>query len=186
MPANTVPDPFVTVTGYVRRSVRDRFAEVVRLEGLSIAAVIRSFVEANSGGEISPAPKGGSAQKLNLRLRDGVRAKLREVAAARGSTPSAYATALLEAHMMGQPQWSAEQLAELRATRRLVAEVRDKLEGEAAADRVEASLALIDQAISKNVAYWGVKASGGAVVQAHREPAPGRARQAPGAALRRR
>lgn len=171
-------DPTINVSCQVRRSVRDAFATQVGQRGLKVAAALRAIMEDIAGASPTSRPLSGSAHKLNLRLRGDTAARLREEATARGSTPSAYAVALLDAQLLGRPGWTAEQRAELQAMRVLLADLRDGMTDAAAAARVQATLPLLDAAIAGNLAYWGATAPVAA-------PAParaGRAKAAPRAA----
>lgn len=161
--------------------MRDAFAAKARAHGLKVATALRSMMEAEvAAGPAAPAVA-GSAHKLNLRLRDAAAARLREEAAARGATPSAYAVALLEAQLLGRPGWTTAQRAELQAMRVLLADLRDKAADSAAAARIEATLPLLDAAIAGNLAYWGVTAPGASPAPEPRARA-GRAQAAPAAA----
>ncbi len=152
-------DPIVPITGHVRRSVRERFAARARALGLTTAAALRQFVM-QEAGEGVVAPVSGSAQKITLRLRDPVRARLRQEAEARGTTPTAWATAMLEAQVLNRPQWNRAELAELRLTRAAVAGIHARMNDGEAAAQVDAAIKRIDAAISGNLAYWGRYTSG--------------------------
>ncbi len=168
MPAFDANDPIVTLTGHVRRSVRDRFAAYARSVGQKPAALIRMFAE-EAAGEASISPAGGSGQKITLRLPDNVRRQLREQAAANRTTPTAWAGAMLEAQLCGQVRWTEPQIVELRAARVLLADLRDRVVDAAAADQVAKAVRLVDAAIAGQVAYWGATAASAS--QARSRPA---------------
>lgn len=174
-------EPTINVSCQVRRSVRDAFAVKARQHGLKVASALRSMMEAEVAAEPALPSVAGSAHKLNVRLRDDAAARLREEAAARGSTPSAYAVALLEAQLLGRPGWTAAQRAELQAMRVLLADLRDTMTDVGAAARVQATLPLLDAAIAGNLAYWGATAPAASPAAKPRARA-GRASAAPGAA----
>ena len=174
-------DPTINVSCQVRRSVRDAFAAKARAHGLKLAAALRYLMENEVNAASAVLPTGGSAHKLNLRLRDAVRGRLREEAAARGSTPSAYAVALLEAQLLGKPGWTSEQRSELQAMRVLLADLRDKAADADAAARIAATLPLLDAAIAGNLAYWGATAPAAAPASEARARA-GQAQATPAAA----
>jgi len=150
-------DPIVTVTGHVRRSVRDRFAAYARSVGHKPAALIRMFAE-EAAGEAPTVPVGGSSQKITLRLRDDVRRRLHEQAAATRTTPTACASAILEAQLCGRLRWTEPQVVELRAARVLLADLRDKAVDATAADQVAKAMRLVDAAIAGQASYWGATA----------------------------
>lgn len=115
--AKAALDPPVKVGVHVRRSVRDAFAAAVRSQGWTVAKALRLVMEEAAGPASGSAAPPGSARKLNLRLRDGPRAELLRQAAARGTSPAAWAAALLEAALLGtnRPVWGKREVAELRA-----------------------------------------------------------------------
>lgn len=104
---------------HVRRSVLDAFRVAARAQGWTVAKALRAVMEEAAG----QAPDGtggstsGSARKLNLRLRDGPRAALLHQAAVQQTSPAAWATALLEAALLGtnRPVWGKREAEELRA-----------------------------------------------------------------------
>ena len=157
MPAIQRDDPLVVVRSDVRRSVRDRFASYARSLGQTPAALIRLFAE-GAVGEPSTPPSGGSAQKITLRLRDDVRRRLRDAATANRTTPTAWATKVLEAQLCGRVQWTAEQTTELRAARVLLAELRDRAMDATAAVQVAKAMVLVDAALNGQGVYFGVTA----------------------------
>jgi len=158
MPAFGPDDPVVSVKGHVRRSVRDRLAAYARSVGQTPASLIRMFAE-QVAGEVPSAPAAGSSQKITLRLRDDVRRRLREQAAANQTTPTAWAGAMLEAQLCGRLRWAEPQMDELRAARVLLADLRDRASDAAAADQVAKAMRLVDAAIAGQAAYWGATAS---------------------------
>lgn len=107
----------VLLGGHVTRAARDRFAALARREGRTVAGYLRDVVEALTGEATPVKTPIGSARKLTLRPTDEARAALLEAARARRSTPTAWATALLEAALMGdgRPVWGEREAAELRA-----------------------------------------------------------------------
>lgn len=114
----------VKLTVHVPRPLRDAFATAVRARGWKMAKGIRVLMEEVSGQSAGKPPVSGSARKLDLRLSDGPRAKLLEQAAARDTSPPAWARALLEAALLGEgrPVWGKRETAELRA---LYAELKE-------------------------------------------------------------
>lgn len=58
-------DPIVTLTGHVRRSVRDRFAAYARTLGLKPASLIRMFAEQTAGEVPAVPPEGSSLDAKN-------------------------------------------------------------------------------------------------------------------------
>lgn len=182
MPACDSSDPVVTVTGHVRRSVRDRFAAYARSLGQTPAALIRLFAEDAIGNAPAP-PSGGSAQKVTLRLRDDVRRRLRDAAAANRTTPTAWATKMLEAQLCGRVQWTAAQTTELRAARVLLADLRDRAMDATAAGQVAKAMVLVDAALKGQAAYLGATAPAASPAASRRARAgvPGRAAPSPGA-----
>ena len=155
----------VLIGSYVPRSVRDAFAAIVRRRGLSIGAAIRAWV-VHEVGDTAVAPETrATSDKVTLRLRDRVVTALRREASARGASPTATATAILEAHLLGEARWTRDQLEQLRAMRALLVDVRNTLatcDADAAAERVASTLPLLDAAIAGNVRYYAVTRTGAA------------------------
>lgn len=111
----------VKVGVHVRRSVLDAFRVAARAQGWTVAKALRTVMEeaagqASDGSESDDAPP-GSARKLNLRLRDEPRAALLRQAEGQRTSPAAWATALLEAALLGtnRPVWGKREAEELRA-----------------------------------------------------------------------
>lgn len=107
----------VKLTVHVEREVRDAFAAVARAAGFTVAGGIRALMEREAGQQASPRQAAGSARKLNLRLRDAARAELLRQGEERGTSPAAWATALLESALLGidRPVWGRREADELRA-----------------------------------------------------------------------
>lgn len=107
----------VKLTVEVPRALRDAFAAAMRARGLKMAKALRLVMEDLAGTPQARSSVTGSARKLNLRLHDAPRAKLLEQAEARGTSPAAWATALLEGALMGgdRPVWGKRETGELRA-----------------------------------------------------------------------
>lgn len=150
-------DTLVVIGGHVSRRVREGFAAYARTVGSTPAALIRMFAESVAGGASTPRPS-GSVRKVTLALRDTVRRRLREEAEAHGSTPTAWATALLEVQLCGQLRWTDTQLRELRAVRMLLANLKDGMTDTDAAARTKEAMRLVEAAIAGNLAYWGATA----------------------------
>lgn len=107
----------VKLTVHVERGVRDAFAALARSSGFTVAGGIRALMERETGQQAPPRQGAGSARKLNLRLRDAARAELLRQGEDRGTSPAAWATALLESALLGidRPVWGRREADELRA-----------------------------------------------------------------------
>lgn len=117
--AKSPPEPAVKVGVHVRRCVRDAFAAAARAQGWTVAKALRLLMEDAAGQAPEPSrdTAHGSARKLHLRLRDESRAALLRQAAVQRTSPAAWATALLEAALLGtnRPVWGKREAEELRA-----------------------------------------------------------------------
>lgn len=82
-----------------------------------MAGYLRDLVEVVTKEATPDEAPIGSARKLTLRLRDRARSALLDAARVRRSTPAAWATALLEATLVGDggPVWGKRETEELRA-----------------------------------------------------------------------
>jgi hypothetical protein len=149
-------DPLVLVGGHVPRSVRDRLRAAARAAGTTAAALVREFAHSVAGQVPTDPPPPGGAQKLTVRLSGPARVALRDAAAARRSTPAAWATAMLEAQLMRRPRWSEGEEAVLRAVFGELQRIGDRLTDREAAARVDVAMGRIAAAISGNFEYWGV------------------------------
>lgn len=147
----------VIVKTHVSPCVRDGFSAWARALGLSTAAALRHLMTERVSGEIT-APSGGVAEKITIRLRDAVRARLKQEATAYGTTPTSWATSMLEARMLNKLVWNRAELAELRLIRASIKEIRARMKDRAAADRVDAAVSKLDRVIQGKLTYWGVTA----------------------------
>lgn len=138
------------ISCHVPASARDRFAALLRARGLTMAAGLRAYVMGMVGAQPAEPPRGGAAHKLSLRLRGRARVRLIEEAKARGTTPAAWATAMLEAQLCREERWAGDELAVLRGIHRAVL-------GMPPGESVTTLLAALERTMAANRAYWGVE-----------------------------
>ncbi len=132
----------VKVAVHVERDLRDGFAASARAAGFTLAGGIRKLMEREVGQQFTPRRASGSARKLNLRLSDAARASLLLQAEERGSSPAAWATAVLEAALSGDGRavWGRREAEDLRALYAELKAVQPSLSDPAARDALHRAM----------------------------------------------
>ena len=103
------------VGAYVEAGVAERFRAWARkTDGSASAALRRLILQVVDGAE--PAlPLGASGRQIGVRLKDAERIALLRAAQARRTTPANWLRSLAIVHLGRRPQWSDEEVTELRA-----------------------------------------------------------------------
>jgi hypothetical protein len=89
---------------WVPREMKERFAELARLQGKSESALLKSMVEAMIANSMPPAdpilvPESAPSSRLSVRLRDDDLLILRDRAQARGMPAATYVSFLVRSHL---------------------------------------------------------------------------------------
>lgn len=154
----------VNITGRVPRSVKSLFSAAAGRGGVSAAALVRAFIHHTAGTAETPR-QGGTAKGMSIRLSDAARAKLIAEAQAHGSTPHGWAKAMLEARLIGKPQWSDAEQSALRAILYAANAMQPSSEAGDQMAQLQEVRRYIAAAITGNLVYYGATGStDGAVV----------------------
>jgi hypothetical protein len=110
--------PLPSITVRVSASEKNWFATLARSRGMSESAlahsVIRSVKDSGSLDPYTTGPRSPATDRITIRLRPGDGQAIERRASERGMNPSAYIAALVRAHVAVNPPLAARELAALK------------------------------------------------------------------------